>query len=110
MIFDHTFQVRCKVRCTIVTTYFFRLFWEYVVTRFHCILFHRIYDEIMIENNSVFSIIFSGRAFEGSHKDQPVAVGTGQCDLGVSGWEEFTHPVPRLQTDPSATGLTGRQR
>lgn len=39
-----------------------------------------------------------GWTFEGSYKDQPVAVGPGQCDLS-SGWrEEFSHTLPWLET------------
>ena len=45
-----------------------------------------------------------GRSFERSHKDQPVTVSIGKRDLSISGWQEYTHTLQRLQTDQTFAG------
>ena len=49
-----------------------------------------------------------GGPSEGGHQDQPVAVSAGERHLGTGRRQEQTHPLPGLQTDPTAAG-EGRQ-
>ena len=46
---------------------------------------------------------------EGSHQDQFVPVHIGQRDLCLSGRQEQSHSLQKLQTNPLAAGLAWRQ-
>ena len=47
-------------------------------------------------------LCFPGRSSEGSDQDQPVTVGSQQCDISPGGCQNYPYTLPRLQADSPA--------